>query len=54
MNDASTATGSARIGISADRKWNRKMMMTIDTTIDSSMSVCRSVLIDSPISQDRS
>ena len=28
MNEARTAIGSARIGISADGKWNRKMMMT--------------------------
>ena len=46
MNDASTAIGSARIGISAERKWNRKMMMTIETAIASSMSVRRNVVID--------
>jgi hypothetical protein len=54
MNDAATAIGSAMIDTKADRRWNRKMMMTIDTTIASSMSVRRSVASDSLISSDRS
>ena len=54
MNAAATATGSARIGTSADRMWNRKTMMTSETTIASSISVRRSVAIDSLISRERS
>ena len=54
MNEASTAIGSARIGISADRTWNRKIRMTIETTIASSISVRRSVPMDSSMSHERS
>ena len=44
----------ARIGTSAERRWNRKIRITIETTIASSISVRRSVASDSPISPERS
>ena len=54
MIAAVTATGSARMGTSAERVWKRKRMMTNETTTASSSNVRRSDAIDSPMSQDRS
>ena len=49
-----TDTGIARIGTSADRKWNRKTRHTTATTIDSSSRVSVSVSMERSISPLRS
>jgi hypothetical protein len=54
MNDRSTATGSVTMGTSALRAWSRNRKMTRLTTIISSISVRRSVPIESRISPERS
>ena len=46
MNDARTAMGRVRIGISAERKWKRKMMMTKLTMMASSIRSRCSVSMD--------
>ncbi len=54
MNDTTTAIGKARIAMSADRKWNRKTMITrLTMTASSRRSRCR-VLMDASIRSERS
>ena len=54
MNAASKATGNVKIGMSAERKWNRKMIVTkLTITHSASKSRC-SVRMDSLIRPDRS
>ena len=54
MKEITSAMGKVRIGISAERKWNRNTIMTRETMIASSIRLCFKVLIDSLISPPRS
>ena len=54
MNAASTAMGRVRMGTSAERKWNRKTMLTKLTMMASTIRSRFSVWIDWLISQERS
>ena len=49
MNAASTAIGSVMIGTNAERRWNRKAMLTKLTMMASSIRSRFRVLIDSSI-----
>ena len=54
MNAAKTAMGRVRMGIRAERKWNKKAMVTKLTMIASSMRSRCSVLMDACINPERS
>jgi len=46
MNEAMTAIGSVRIGMNAERKWNRKTTITTLTMMASSIRSRFRVLMD--------
>ena len=54
INAPSTAMGNVRMGTRAERKWNRKAMLTKLTMMASAMRSRFNVCIDSLISQERS